>query len=205
MVETISGNQHRRSAKRNCCTNSPPYGYGGLRADTIVLPVRIIMSPTSSSRPLAGAKARSATPLTTSLLSPTPTEVARLLTARCCLKREPSRLLAQTGEQDDVDAPAALEVPAQHDALFSKAERRRERAGGRIVGRRGDLQPLEIQARERPLHQQRDSRLSGALAAGGGDEPVADLAAAVAEVERVQHHVAEERLARGVGDREAEE
>src|SRR3954467_15213027 len=108
MVETISGNQHRRRANRNCWTNSPPYGYGGLRADTIVLPVRIIMSPTSSSRPLAGRKARSATPLTTCLLSPTsPTKVARLLTARCCLKREPLPLLAQTGQQDDVDAPAA--------------------------------------------------------------------------------------------------
>ena len=56
-----SGNQHSRSANRNCETNSPPYGYGGRRADQIVLPVRIIMSPNSSSRFRAGTNARSAT------------------------------------------------------------------------------------------------------------------------------------------------
>ena len=60
-VEINSGNQHSRSANRNCETNSPPYGYGGLSAETIVLPVRIIMSPISSSRFLAGMNARSAT------------------------------------------------------------------------------------------------------------------------------------------------
>src|SRR3954453_19093676 len=65
-VETRSGNQHSFSAKRNWLTNSPPYGYGGLRADMIVLPVRIIMSPTSSSRFLTGKNPRSATPRTTS-------------------------------------------------------------------------------------------------------------------------------------------
>src|SRR3954468_14633096 len=47
-VETSSGNQHNFNANRNWLTNSPPYGYGGRRADMIVLPVRIIMSPTSS-------------------------------------------------------------------------------------------------------------------------------------------------------------
>src|ERR671914_242452 len=62
---TTSGNQHSLSAKRNWLTNSPPYGYGGRRADMMVLPVRIIMSPTSSSRLLAGRKARSATLRTT--------------------------------------------------------------------------------------------------------------------------------------------
>src|SRR5688572_7300322 len=46
---------------RNCCTNSVPYGYGGRNADTSVLPVRIIMSPTCSSRFLVGKKALSAT------------------------------------------------------------------------------------------------------------------------------------------------
>src|SRR3954453_6819648 len=66
-VETTSGNQHSFSAKRNCDTNSPPYGYGGRRADMIVFPVRIIMSPTSSSRLLAGRNARSATPRTINL------------------------------------------------------------------------------------------------------------------------------------------
>src|SRR5689334_21670007 len=50
---------------RNCCTNSVPYGYGGRSADTSVLPVRIIMSPTCSSRLLVGKKIRSAAALTT--------------------------------------------------------------------------------------------------------------------------------------------
>ena len=44
--------------------NSPPYGYGGLIAETIVLAVRIIMSPTCSNRDLAGRNALSATDLT---------------------------------------------------------------------------------------------------------------------------------------------
>src|SRR3954452_15274767 len=65
IVEISSGNQHSRSAKRNWMTNSPPYGYGGLIADKIVLPVRIIMSPTCSSRFLVGRNARSATARTT--------------------------------------------------------------------------------------------------------------------------------------------
>src|SRR5919202_1359 len=57
----VSGSQHSLSANRNCETNSPPYGYGGRRADITVFPVRIIMSPTSSSRLFAGRNARSAT------------------------------------------------------------------------------------------------------------------------------------------------
>src|SRR5215213_2879777 len=61
----VSGNQHSRSAKRNCCTNSVPYGYGGLSAETIVFPVRIIMSPTCSNKFFVGRKARSANALTT--------------------------------------------------------------------------------------------------------------------------------------------
>src|SRR5215204_4232103 len=60
-VDTIIGNQHNFNANKNCDTNSPPYGYGGRRADTIVFPVKIIMSPTSSSRFFAGKNARSAT------------------------------------------------------------------------------------------------------------------------------------------------
>jgi hypothetical protein len=47
--------------------NSPPYGYGGLSADINVLPVRIIMSPTCSSRFLVGRNALSATARTTVL------------------------------------------------------------------------------------------------------------------------------------------
>src|SRR3954451_22602601 len=54
----------------NCWTNSMPYGNGGLSADVIVLPVRIIMSPTCSSRPLAGRNTRSAAALTNSLDPP---------------------------------------------------------------------------------------------------------------------------------------
>src|SRR3954470_451764 len=65
IVEISSGNQHSRSANRNWITNSPPYGYGGRRADMIVLPVRIIMSPTCSSRFFVGRNARSATARTT--------------------------------------------------------------------------------------------------------------------------------------------
>src|SRR3954447_20232473 len=60
-VETSNGNQHSFNAKRNWLTNSLPYGYGGRRADMIVLAVKIIMSPTSSSRFLTGKNPRSAT------------------------------------------------------------------------------------------------------------------------------------------------
>src|SRR5215210_255395 len=55
---------------RNCCTNSVPYGYGGRSAETNVFPVRIIMSPTCSSRFLVGRKTRSAAALTTTELLP---------------------------------------------------------------------------------------------------------------------------------------
>ena len=44
----------------NWPTNSAPYGYGGRTAETIVLPVRITMFPTSSSRDLAGKNVFSA-------------------------------------------------------------------------------------------------------------------------------------------------
>src|SRR3954451_22399870 len=64
-VDTSSGNQQSFRAKRNCETNSPPYGYGGRRADNTVFPVRIIMSPTSSSKFFVGRNARSATLRTT--------------------------------------------------------------------------------------------------------------------------------------------
>src|SRR3954465_2893771 len=49
----------------NCCTNSTPEGKGGRSADIIVFPVRIIMSPTCSSRFFVGRKTRSAAALTT--------------------------------------------------------------------------------------------------------------------------------------------
>src|SRR5438094_5488166 len=69
IVEIRSGNQHSLSANRNWLTNSPPYGYGGRSADMTVLPVRIIMSPTCSSRFLVGKNARSATARTTLMSS----------------------------------------------------------------------------------------------------------------------------------------
>src|ERR1700716_3592222 len=67
-VETNNGNQHNFKANKNCCMNSPPYGYGGRNADNTVFPVKIIMSPTSSRTFLTGKKARSATVLTISPL-----------------------------------------------------------------------------------------------------------------------------------------
>src|SRR2546423_12508315 len=67
IVEISSGNQHSRSANMNWFTNSPPYGYGGRSADTSVLPVRIIMSPTCSSRFLVGKKTLTAAARTISL------------------------------------------------------------------------------------------------------------------------------------------
>src|SRR6059036_1307929 len=67
-VETNNGNQHNFNANKNCDTNSPPYGYGGRSADSTVFPVRIIMSPTSSSKFFVGRNARSATLRTISIL-----------------------------------------------------------------------------------------------------------------------------------------
>src|SRR5881227_4036119 len=64
-VDTSNGNQHNFNANKNCDTNSPPYGYGGRSADSTVFPVRIIMSPTSSSKFFVGRNARSATLRTT--------------------------------------------------------------------------------------------------------------------------------------------
>src|SRR5215217_7489159 len=55
---------------RNCWTNSVPYGYGGRIAETSVLPVRIIMSPTCSSRFFVGRKTRSAADRTTAETPP---------------------------------------------------------------------------------------------------------------------------------------
>src|ERR671932_1637893 len=88
MVEIRSGNQHSRSANRNWFTNSPPYGYGGRSADMTVLPVRIIMSPTCSSRFLVGRNARSATARTKRLSSPLPPEAYGITTR--AYNRQPS-------------------------------------------------------------------------------------------------------------------
>src|SRR5947208_16538127 len=67
-VDTNNGNQHNFNANKNWLTNSPPYGYGGRNALTTVFPVRIIMSPTSSSKFFVGRNARSATLRTISIL-----------------------------------------------------------------------------------------------------------------------------------------
>src|SRR5690349_6324175 len=56
-----SVNQHSFIGNRNWPTNSLPYGYGGLTAETIVFAVRIIMFPTSSRTFLVGRKVRSVT------------------------------------------------------------------------------------------------------------------------------------------------
>jgi hypothetical protein len=55
---TIIGNQPRRSANRNCCTNSSPYEYGGRTAATSVLPVSATIAPTSSTKPFVDVYAR---------------------------------------------------------------------------------------------------------------------------------------------------
>ena len=60
IVVIINGNQHNRNMNKNCCTNSVPYGNGGRTADTNVLPVNTIMSPTCSNRDFVGRNTRSA-------------------------------------------------------------------------------------------------------------------------------------------------
>src|SRR4051794_7384868 len=108
----------------------------------IVFPVRIIMSPTSSSRPLAGRKARSAKLRTkVSPQNPGARPVGPTLrltgsrregyaTAPRRPKREPSPSLAQTREHHHVDAAAALVVAGAHHPLLGEAEAPGERAGG---------------------------------------------------------------------------
>src|ERR1700744_1343144 len=99
-------------------------------ADTMVLPVKIIMSPTSSSRPLAGRNTRSAALRTKTLLLLTARRRAQgregYATPYRSLTREPSPLLAQTGQQDDVDAPSALQISGFEQALLLETEPLRE-------------------------------------------------------------------------------
>src|ERR1700733_7346216 len=91
----------------NCPTNSLPYGYGGRTADTSVLPVRIIMLPTSSSRPLTGAYPRSATALIKALWPPGSSPAAGPDEAYGPTgandKWEPSRLSARTRRSSTPD------------------------------------------------------------------------------------------------------
>src|ERR1043165_7853998 len=114
------GSQQRRSANRNRPTNSLPYGYGGRRAETRVLPVRIIMSPTSSSRLLAGANARSATLLTTrSRTSP----LSTLWDVPCARARAASRTAASLCDRRHGCQPGTVTAlgripPALGDTCF---------------------------------------------------------------------------------------
>ncbi len=62
-------------------TNSGPYGYGGVTAETIVRPVRITISPASSSTPRVGSNARSTVVLIT-LSAPDPAAAASSRVAR---------------------------------------------------------------------------------------------------------------------------
>ena len=64
-----------------------PSSFSMVQAETIVLPVKIIMSPTSSSMPFAGRKARSATLRTN--FSPLVDGVEGYATACTWHKREP--------------------------------------------------------------------------------------------------------------------
>src|SRR3954465_8268490 len=64
------------------------------------------------------------------------------------LKREPSALLAQAAQHHDVHAAPALQIAGDHDALLGEPEPRRERPGGGVVGRRGDLHAVEAERLE---------------------------------------------------------
>ena len=79
-------------------------------------------------------------------------------TALTWLKREPSPLLAQT-------RPASRRRPAARapgcGRIMTPPPRIRgcgERPGGRVVGGRGDLDPVERERGERPVDEQRDGR-----------------------------------------------
>src|SRR3954451_15815403 len=158
IVLMIIGNQHNRNANKNCDTNSPPYGYGGRRADTIVFPVKIIMSPTSSSKFFAGRKTRSAAPRTKTLLLLTPCRALGpegYATPPRRLKREPSPLPTQFGQKQHVDPLSALQVAGSQNPLGGEPEGLRERSRGRVLGCRGDLDALEAERVESPVDEER--------------------------------------------------
>src|SRR5215217_8703273 len=170
--------------KRNCCTNSVPYGYGGRIAETSVLPVRIIMSPTCSSRFLVGRKTRSAAALTTTEFLPRenyprPPEntyaneayAMRIGSARgnrswrdeggsCALMR--LRVVCSPGFEGLEHCCCA--VPSRDRRMRWRGAPGRERAGGKLPGRgrRRDLsrQPearQELRPRgHRPQRRQQD-------------------------------------------------
>src|SRR4051812_1839442 len=147
------------------------------------------MSPTSSSSPLAGRNARSATLRTKSLPCPAADDgqapsPRRRATGAKVMRRalsasngNRSRSLAQTSQHHDVHAAAALEVAGAHDALLGEPQTARERAGGLVARRGGDLQAGEAERVEGPLGQQGHGGRGDPAAAGGGDEPGAGPAA----------------------------
>src|SRR5215207_721484 len=165
IVEIVSGSQQSRSMNRNCWTNSVPYGYGGRNAETSVLPVRIIMSPTCSSRFLVGRKTLSAVARITvvdALLpgraAARPTDGGSLWHAISRRQMQPrTRRTRAQATPPVVCSPgfeAAPRVPADRRARGAQRLRRRrapgrERARGRLPGRgRARELPGRPEARE---------------------------------------------------------
>src|SRR5262245_34555828 len=98
------------------------------------------MSPTSSSRLLAGRKTRSAAPRTKTLLLLTPCcGVGRegYATPICPLKREPCALLAKSRKEQHIDALSALQIAGHHHPFGAEPKRLGEGPGGLVVRCRG--------------------------------------------------------------------
>src|SRR5215212_2652554 len=156
---------------RNCWTNSVPYGYSGRSADTIVLPVRIIMSPTCSSRFLVGKKTRSAALRTTLHTPPRRKPMA-------CITGTPEGTVAAPDRRSNaairvcsrccegVEDALGLRMPARAGGVRRGSAAGRERAVGQVPGggRKG-LVPGEAEAREE-LRPRRDR-----AERGPGDDP----------------------------------
>src|SRR5918998_2964481 len=117
---------------RNCCTNSVPYGYGGRRADTMVFPVRIIMSPTCSRTFFVGRNTLSAAALTTGSLPSCP-EHYGMETGGA--KGEPVVCSPRFGGEEIGDRIRRRHARSGRVRWFEDA--RRERAGGQLPARGG--------------------------------------------------------------------
>ena len=100
----INGNQHNRNMNKNCCTNSVPYGYGGRTADTNVLPVKIIMSPTCSNKYFVGKNRPISS--ATDQLTPPPRKPSETLSTLQAYGMGPSTARGNTGP--DARSRAAL-------------------------------------------------------------------------------------------------
>src|SRR3954453_4440493 len=147
------GIQQSRRAKMNWITNSPPHGNGGLTADVMVLPVRIIMSPTCESRSLVGRNALSAaarimeparqcsTHLSKRVLHKLgrPPAVARVHLARPIQQAEAFELRAQRGEE----RVAALRLGIRE--LLGRGERGQKSGEGEVGA--GELPAHEVTVR----------------------------------------------------------